>query len=120
MSLANIYERATLYELGPARTLEQLANGALDLDVLRSLSALEWGITHRKQLSSGTSVLRYAVTGERAVRLVDKVQHLRPETEIVLLGQNTSRLSLELDLGQDGLIQIEVMFDPTATVEYTV
>lgn len=118
MRTTSVASKEELYELGASRALSQLEAEGLSVESLRLLTPLEWKVIHRKDLPTGTSVLRYAVTNDRAVRLLDKVQYIIPGATVRSLGETQKSILLELDLLQEGNLQVEIMFDPEATEEF--
>lgn len=120
MKLSNLTGKEELYELGPSRALQSLLREGLTVEALRTWTPLEWRVVHRKDLPTGTSVLRYAVTGDRATRLIDRVVYLIPDAKVKCLGETERSVLLELDLKQEGHLHVEVMFDPNATDEFDI
>jgi hypothetical protein len=118
MRTKSVASKEELYELGASRVLSQLEADGLSIDSLRLLTPLEWKVIHRKELPTGTSILRYAVTTDRAVRLLDKVKYIIPDATVRSLGATQKSILLELDLLEEGNLQIEIMFDPDATDEF--
>ncbi len=86
---------------------------------LRALTHLEWRITHRKKLGKGVSVLRYAVTADRAGRILDRIESSPPPVGIKSTSETDHILTVEVDLLDEGFITIEVMFDGTIDDDFS-
>jgi len=91
----------------------------MTLEALRGLSHLEWRITHRKKLGQGISVLRYAVTGDRASRMVDRMVASPDPVKLKQLSVTAEILTVEADLHAEGHLTIEVMFDASINDDFS-
>jgi len=109
MSPIELKEKVALRQLGPKEIVES-SEGEFSLSFLKSLSALPWRVTHRKSHAGGTSVLRYAIHGEKAYRLIEKVEHLHSDARVSLKDQTSAILSLEIDIVADGVLHLEILF----------
>jgi hypothetical protein len=113
MSPIELKERVAQRQLGP-REVVNGSMGQLSLSFLKPLSGLPWRVTHRKTHRGGTSVLRYAIEGEKAFRLIEKVEHLHPNAPVSLKDQTEDMLSIEIDIGSDGVLHLEILFSEEA------